>query len=74
MKIATCKNRTQKTYLNREVTWEQILAKLEHTTRTKETLEEYKKKTKDQQADIKDVGGFVAGELSVERQIKSVEN
>lgn len=58
MKIATCKNRTQKTYLNREVTWEQILAKLEHTTRTKETLEEYKKKTKDRQADIKDVGGF----------------
>ena len=69
MKIATCKNRTQKTYLNREVTWEQILAKLEHTTRTKETLEEYKKKTKDRQADIKDVGGFVAGELRDGRRL-----
>lgn len=69
MKIATCKNRTQKTYLNREATWEQLLAKLEHTTRTQETLEEYKKKTKDQQADIKDVGGFVAGELRNGRRL-----
>ena len=69
MKIATCKNRTQKVYLNREATWEQLLAKLEHTTRTKETLEAYKKKTKDQQADIKDVGGFVAGELRNGRRL-----
>ncbi len=69
MKIATCKNRTQKVYLNREATWEQLLAKLEHTTRTQEILEEYKKKTKDQQADIKDVGGFVAGELRNGRRL-----
>lgn len=63
MKIATCQNRKQKTYINRDITWADFCTKLKTTVRTKETLAEYKKKTKDQQADIKDVGGFVAGEL-----------
>ena len=43
--------------------WEEFTKKLRFTTRTKETVEEYKNMTKDQQSNIKDVGGFVAGEL-----------
>ena len=45
------------------MSWEEFTKKLLFTTRTKETVEEYKKMTKDQQSNIKDVGGFVAGEL-----------
>lgn len=63
MKIATCTNRTNLTYRNIEISWDEFLKKLQTTKRTKETVEEYRKKTKDQQADIKDVGGFVGGEL-----------
>ena len=63
MQIATCKNRKQKQYFNQEMSWEEFTKKLLFTTRTKETVEEYKNMTKDQQSNIKDVGGFVAGEL-----------
>ena len=61
--IATCKNRKQKQYFNQEMSWDEFTKKLLFTTRTKETVEEYKNMTKDQQSNIKDVGGFVAGEL-----------
>lgn len=63
MQIATCKNRKQRQYFNQEMSWEEFTKKLLFTTRTKETVEEYKNMTKDQQSNIKDVGGFVAGEL-----------
>ena len=45
------------------MSWDEFITELKETTRTKETVEEYKKMTKDQQSNIKDVGGFVAGEL-----------
>lgn len=63
MKIATCQKRNTLIYTNKNVSWEQFVEKLKTTKRTAETVEEYKKKTKDQQAEIKDVGGFVGGEL-----------
>lgn len=63
MKIATCQKRNTLIYTNKNVSWEQLVDKLKTTKRTAETVEEYKKKTKDQQAEIKDVGGFVGGEL-----------
>lgn len=63
MKIATCQKRNTLIYTNKNVSWEQFVDKLKTTKRTAETVEEYKKKTKDQQAEIKDVGGFVGGEL-----------
>lgn len=63
MQIATCRNRKQKQYFNQEMSWDEFTAKLKETTRTKETVEKYKNMTKDQQSNIKDVGGFVAGEL-----------
>ncbi|WP_288339037.1 hypothetical protein [uncultured Allobaculum sp.] len=40
------------------------MAKLSQTKRTAETVAEYKAKNKDDQSAIKDVGGFVLGQLT----------
>ena len=45
------------------LTWEEFLAKLNAPARTGETVAEYKRMSKDEKAEKKDVGGFVAGEL-----------
>ena len=70
MQIATCKNRKQKQYFNQEMSWEEFTKKLLFTTRTKETVEEYKNMTKDQQSDIKDVGRRIRGRRTKRRQTK----
>lgn len=61
--IATGKSRKETSWKNREMLWSDLLDKLSGTTRTRETLAEYKKMTKSQQDAIKDVGGFVGGTL-----------
>lgn len=61
--LATCRSRTNKTYLNKMVSWEAFLDRLKEPVRTYETVQEYKLMPKAKQADIKDVGGFVAGSL-----------
>lgn len=61
--IATGKSRKETSWKNREMLWYELLQKLRQTTRTRETLAEYKKMTKPQQDNIKDVGGFVGGTL-----------
>ncbi len=43
--------------------WSDFMQKLAQTVRTKEDLTEYNKMSKYEQADIKDVGGFVGGYL-----------
>ena len=63
MKIATCTNRKTLIYINRDVDWETFIKKIKTTIRTKETVEAYKAMSKDEQAAVKDAGGFVAGEL-----------
>jgi len=61
--IATGRSRKDTAWKNRELLWSQFLDKLSQTTRTHETYEEYKKMTKPQQDERKDVGGFVGGTL-----------
>ncbi len=61
--IATGRSRKDTTWKNREMLWSELLQKLSQTTRTRETLAEYKKMPKSQQDNIKDVGGFVGGTL-----------
>lgn len=61
--IATCKSRRDKTYINQQMTWPEFIDRVKETYRTRETVQEYKSMSKLQQADIKDVGGFVAGQL-----------
>lgn len=61
--IATCRKRTDKKYVNQTITWSELLKKLKGTVRTYETVSEYRKMNRKDQANIKDVGGFVAGRL-----------
>ena len=58
-----CKKRTDKIYKESYFTWEEILNKFKNPVITSETQEEYFSMSKDEQSDIKDVGGFVPGKL-----------
>lgn len=61
--IATGRSRKETQWKNQEMLWSNFLQKLATTTRTRETFAQYKQMTKDQQAAIKDVGGYVGGLL-----------
>ncbi|GMB00903.1 virulence-associated E family protein [Pelosinus sp. IPA-1] len=61
--IAVGRSRKATEWKNREMQWSDLVDKLRDTTRTRETVEEYKKLPKSQQDEIKDVGGFVGGTL-----------
>lgn len=57
--IALGNSRKTKTWKNKPVLWSELLDRMAQPTRTSETLAEYRTMTKDQQSNIKDVGGFV---------------
>lgn len=59
--IATGNSRKTKTWKNKPMQWSALLDRLSNTTRTPETVAEYKAMTRSQQSEIKDVGGFVGG-------------
>ena len=59
--IAVGNSRKVKKWKNKTLLWSDLLEKLQNTTRTSETLAEYRKMGKEQQSNIKDVGGFVGG-------------
>ena len=61
LEIATGNSRKTKTWKNRTMQWSELLERLNKTTRTPETVAEYKSMGRNQQSDIKDVGGFVGG-------------
>lgn len=61
--IATCRSRRDRTYINTQMTWPGFIDKVKETYRTREKVDEYTAMPKSKQADIKDVGGFVAGQL-----------
>lgn len=63
LNIATGINRKQKIWHNEQVMWSDIVERLSNTTRTSETVAQYKKMSKAERSDIKDVGGFVGGYL-----------
>ena len=66
--IATAGSRLAKKWKNRKVTWEELVGKCKETTRTQETVAEYKSMSRDEQSVIKDVGGFVGGYLTEGRR------
>ncbi|MFR9098593.1 MAG: hypothetical protein ACLVI9_01765 [Anaerostipes hadrus] len=68
IKISTGSSRRSKTWLKQEMYWSDFVEKLEHPIRTEETLAEYMGYCKAKQDEIKDVGGFVGGELSGEQR------
>lgn len=71
MKIATAGSRTSKRWKTIDVSWDWLLDKLRQPKRTGETVAEYRRMTKDEQAQRKDVGGFVGGALSGPRRVGS---
>ncbi|MFB7487833.1 virulence-associated E family protein [Bacillus subtilis] len=61
--IAIGRNRWDKAWKNKDMLWSDLLKKLSTPNYTNETYAEYKKMSKAQQDQIKDVGGFVGGSL-----------
>jgi predicted P-loop ATPase len=59
--IALGNSRKTKTWKNKAMRWSELLDRMETATRTPETVAEYKAMSRDQQSQIKDVGGFVGG-------------
>ena len=74
MRLSVANSRTAKKWKTVEMTWEQFVKRCSHTFRTAETMAEYRKLPKGQQDNIKDVGGFVGGELNGTRKKDSVIN
>lgn len=70
MKIAFGNKRTDKLWKNSDITWDEFCDRLRTPIITTESVLEYQKMPKSQQADIKDVGGFVAGHLKQGRRKK----
>lgn len=62
--IATAHSRLSKKWRNKSWKWSDILAKCAETKRTGETMKEYLRMSRQEQSNIKDVGGFVGGYLS----------
>lgn len=62
--IATGKSRFEKNWKNKKILWSNLVARLKNPVTTQETYAEYKKLGKPEQDQIKDVGGFVGGNLS----------
>lgn len=63
MKISVGNSRASRAWKIKEFSWEEFITRCSQTIRTAETVQEYCKLVKGQQDDIKDVGGFVGGEL-----------
>lgn len=59
--VAVGNSRKTKVWKNKELTWAELLERMEHTIRSPETMAEYQSMTRDQQSARKDVGGFVGG-------------
>ncbi len=63
LSISVCKRRSDLVYKHEKTTWADLTEKLSHTKRTAETVADYKAMSKDDQSAIKDVGGYVLGDL-----------
>ena len=59
--LALGNSRKTKTWKNKPMQWSELLERLSKTTRTPESVAEYKAMGRNKQSDIKDVGGFVGG-------------
>lgn len=61
--IATANIRTAKTWKNEKVKWSEFLNRISQTKRTRESVVDFAEMNTDRQGQIKDVGGFVGGNL-----------
>ena len=63
VKIALCNRRTNARYKNLEKSWDWIRDRNKTPVRTPETVSEYPRLSRQEQAELKDQGGFVGGWL-----------
>ena len=68
LKITTAKNRKSTNWITEEIKWSDFIKKLSNPIVTTETYEQFIRLKKSQQDELKDVGGFVAGELKNNRR------
>ena len=68
LKISIANNRKSIKWVTQEILWSDFVAKISKPTYTDETYEQYMKMKKSDQDELKDVGGFVAGELKDNRR------
>ena len=61
--LATGHSRMSKKWRNRHWQWSELLQRCSETQRTNETAAEYAKMSREEQSNVKDVGGFVGGYL-----------
>lgn len=61
LEVATANSRRAKSWKNKKVAWSWLLERMSITTRTAETLAEYRAMGRDEQSQIKDTGAFVGG-------------
>lgn len=70
LNISVGKSRWDKNWKNKTMTWKELVDRIKETTRTHETVAEYKAMSKDDQGRIKDIGGFVGGHLENGQRLK----
>lgn len=70
--LATAHSRLSKKWQNKPWAWEAFVNHCAQTRRTEETAAEYARKSREEQSQIKDVGGFVGG--YVRNGIRKTEN
>lgn len=63
IKIAVGQSRKETQWKNTELKWSSFLEQISETVRTHETQKEYQSMKKEQQDNVKDIGGFVGGYL-----------
>ncbi len=71
MLITVGKSRKSTDWKVEDISWEKLVNRLERNIRTEETAAEYAAMTPAQRDEIKDIGGFVGGELEGGRRTKS---
>lgn len=68
LKISVAQNRKSMNWISEEIKWSEFINRLSTPVRTAETYEQFIRMNKQQQDNLKDVGGFVAGELKNNRR------
>lgn len=72
--IARGISRKDTKWKNTKCNWDILCQKLAETTRTRETMQEYLSLAKSKQDEVKDIGGFVGGELKEGKRRKGYVN
>lgn len=68
LKISIAQNRKSLKWITEEIKWSDFIRKISNPIRTNETYEQFIRMKKSQQDELKDIGGFVAGELKDNRR------